>query len=459
MSKDLQQMVSAFLQRHADMGKPVLLALSGGPDSTALFHILRQCRERQCFPLHVAHVDHGWREESSREAQLLQSQVESLGLPWHGLKLNPHEIKGNLEEACRQARLQFFQSLCRTYHCQAVALGHHADDQAETVLKRIFEGASLTHLCGIQAVKVMPELTLWRPLLGATKQEIGQWLKAHHLDSFEDKTNTDSRFTRGRMRTALLPMLSGQFGKQIAAPLSRLGADAQELRHYLDVRIETYLSDKLQGRMGLLVDLRQQPVAHPLEYKHLVRKLCEEAALLLSRESVELISQWLAHNTANRQVSAGLHSIYIDRRCIFMPDRAVPMDLPLAPQALQLGTLHFGSWQIMVEKITGACPACTEGGWKAVWRGRCQAVLPGHLNLADCLLAAPNHLPKAPAGASTDFSSLDKLWTNHKVPAFMRSKAPVIWHAQSGIVHEFLSGQAPKSPLTAHGFYRVSLFF
>ena len=130
MKDRLLQTVKNFLNSRSPLDSPLLLGLSGGPDSLALFHLLLETSSFVPFKLHVAHVDHGWREESSKEAQWLKSYVEKWGVPFYLKKL-----EGCLnEEAAREGRLSFFSSLYRELGCKALLLGHQGDDQAETVL-------------------------------------------------------------------------------------------------------------------------------------------------------------------------------------------------------------------------------------------------------------------------------------------------------------------------------------
>src|SRR5262245_21228397 len=132
----LETELFTFLKRHLDASRPVLLAFSGGPDSLALLHLLLDYRQQHPLTLHLAHVDHGWRSGSAAEAAKLKLQAEALGLPFHSCRLSDEDRQGNLEAAGREARLRFFRQLSSQFDCQAVILGHQADDVAETCLKR-----------------------------------------------------------------------------------------------------------------------------------------------------------------------------------------------------------------------------------------------------------------------------------------------------------------------------------
>src|SRR5262245_9574892 len=124
--KSLAEPIKALL-KEAKV-KKVLLALSGGADSTALLYGLLN----EPVELGIVHIDHSWREESGVEALELKKRYSSI--PFYLKKLDPKDISGNLEEGCRLARLDFYRQICERERYEAVFLAHHSDDQAETVL-------------------------------------------------------------------------------------------------------------------------------------------------------------------------------------------------------------------------------------------------------------------------------------------------------------------------------------
>ena len=129
-----------------------------------------------------------------------------LGIPLDTIQLDPQSFQeGNWEEQGRLARLAFFAQLYTDHNCQALLLGHQADDQAEVVLKRVFEGAHLCSLGGTLEEITYQGMKIWRPLLPLRKQSLMEWLQKRGLNFFEDETNTSSLFLRGRMRSSLLP--------------------------------------------------------------------------------------------------------------------------------------------------------------------------------------------------------------------------------------------------------------
>lgn len=225
--------VKDFLKSKNVSSQPILIGYSGGCDSKVLLYLSLECSLLFEFPLHVAHIDHGWREESKKQAKMLQEEIDGLGLPFYLKVLHFKDFeKKNLEQQGREKRLDFFKELYQKLNCQALLLAHQAEDQAEVVLKRICEGAHLMSLRGMQPDMKLEEMRIWRPLLQISKKTLRLWLEKRALVPIEDPTNENSQFLRARMRKEIFPELSRIFGKEIAGNLCKLGRQAQELDSY-----------------------------------------------------------------------------------------------------------------------------------------------------------------------------------------------------------------------------------
>lgn len=250
----------------------------------ALYHVLKTLRQ----DFAVAHIDHGWRLESKREAEELKEIVD---VPFHLHTLKPENLSGNLEDACRNERLAFFKMLCEKHGYQAVLMGHQADDQAETVLKRLFEGAGLTMLHGIQEAACYQGMVIWRPMLSIPKKDILEYCESNGLKTVDDYTNRDERFLRARMRDTLLPQLAQTFGKEIAAPLAKLASDSVELKCYLDQKVDLLLEKMVEENGVCKLPLHH---VHPIEIKHLLKRF------LHSADQIEKAAQIISENKADK---------------------------------------------------------------------------------------------------------------------------------------------------------------
>ena len=341
----ISQTFFTFINQYYDPKYPVLLGLSGGADSLALLYLLEEYRIKKGIKYSIAHVDHGWRKESEQESQDLQRLAKELQVQFHLKKLNPQNMRGNLEEVCRLERLNFFSHLCQQEGYQAVILGHHADDQSETVLKKILEGGSLTHLHGMLPQSTYQNLSIWRPLIPCTKNQILDWIREKNLQHFEDSTNLDKKFLRGRMRTSILPQLNEQFGKNVGESLCRIGHESYELKSYLEKNLREELLGVVKGPFGSLLDLSKSKVCD-FELKYLLKKVCAGEGIRLPYSLRDSILQKIRDKSANCVFEAkGIH-IQVDRSRIFIMQEALK-DFE-EEILLREGCYQVGSWSIEV---------------------------------------------------------------------------------------------------------------
>ncbi len=213
-------------------GDRVLLGVSGGPDSVALLHLLDDCRERYGLQLFVVHVNHKLRPAAEEEARYVERLAQDLHLPCrvfaedvaayaaqHGL---------SVEQAGHEVRFACFRQAAQEWQCNKLALGHHRDDRAESVLLHLIQG------CGLDGLTAMPPKDGWliRPLAQVSKQEIVQYCQQQGWRYYIDQTNLQADCLRNQVRLELLPQMR-QYNPQIAEALVRLqeicGADADYL--------------------------------------------------------------------------------------------------------------------------------------------------------------------------------------------------------------------------------------
>jgi tRNA(Ile)-lysidine synthase len=188
-------------------GDTVVVAVSGGPDSMALLHALWELAARLEIRLEVATIDHGMRPEARAEGELVRARALALELPWHGLHVDvaaARRGRASLQDAARRVRLAALEELAARRGAARVALGHQADDQAETVLFRVVRGTGLAGLAGIPYARA----PFIRPLLDVTRAEVGRYLKRRSIPFVDDPSNADPRFARARIRHGLLPLLA-----------------------------------------------------------------------------------------------------------------------------------------------------------------------------------------------------------------------------------------------------------
>ncbi len=191
--------------------RPVLVGVSGGPDSLCLLDSLA----RLGYSLVAAHFDHRLRPESSQDAAVARQAAERLGLPFI---LGSQDVAGyaaaerlSIEEAARTLRYRFLFAEARRCRAQAVAVGHTADDQVETALMHLLRGAGLAGLAAMDFVTLLPswdrEIPLARPLLAFWRKETVAYCLERGLNAVTDASNQDQTFFRNRLRHELIPFL------------------------------------------------------------------------------------------------------------------------------------------------------------------------------------------------------------------------------------------------------------
>ena len=211
-------------------GDRVLVALSGGPDSRALLLTMLRLAGRLGIAVQAATVDHGLRPEAAAEAAAVVAWCAGLGVDCEVLRVDvggARQRHVSWQDAARRVRLAALEEAAARRGCARVALGHTADDQAETILFRLVRGTGVSGLAGIPHRRGR----LVRPLLEVRRREVLRFLARKKVAFFEDPSNADRRFARARVRHDWLPLLARDNPRVVEALLS-LGAEVRALpRH------------------------------------------------------------------------------------------------------------------------------------------------------------------------------------------------------------------------------------
>jgi tRNA(Ile)-lysidine synthase len=236
VTKKILSQMNALNGRHGLVrrGDRVLIALSGGPDSTALAHLLVLWRRKYGLKLAAAHLHHGLSKQNDRAMKLARATAQELGLPFYSKKTRVRALakkeKLSLEEAGRDARYAFFRSLSRRLKMTKIATAHTRDDQAETVMMRIIRGCGLHGLTGIPAKRPLGDAQVIRPLLDCRKKDLLLFLAQNGVRYQTDRSNTSARFTRNRVRHELLPWIGKHLNPSIHDTLAGLAERAAPRR-------------------------------------------------------------------------------------------------------------------------------------------------------------------------------------------------------------------------------------
>ncbi|MEA3308255.1 MAG: tRNA lysidine(34) synthetase TilS [Chloroflexota bacterium] len=292
--------VESYLEQHQLImsGETVVVGVSGGPDSVVLLDILRQLAGRRLLRLHVAHLHHGLRgADADADAEFVSSLAEKWDLPYTVERVDlpklAREEQLAIEEAARRVRYAFLARVAREQGACTIAVGHHAGDQAETILMHLLRGAGLAGLRGILPatpladyrllptdVPISPDLRLIRPLLEITRAQVLAYCAARGLAYRVDRSNRDTTYFRNQLRHEVLPYLA-QINPQISARLCNLGevlrADYEVLEQAVtQARARLLVAEYPDALAFDLASWREQPLA-------IRRALIRQAAYRLRR--------------------------------------------------------------------------------------------------------------------------------------------------------------------------------
>ena len=196
-----------FLNNNILNNTSAVIACSGGPDSMCLLYLLNSLKIEKNLQLICAHVNHKIRQESEKEAQMVQKYCKENGIIFELLEINEYKKERFSEEDARKKRYIFFNEVITKYHAKYLLTAHHGDDLIETILMRITRGSNLSGYVGIKQINDNGSYILLRPLLTTNKENILKYNNQNNIKYSIDKSNEDIRYTRNRYRKEILPFL------------------------------------------------------------------------------------------------------------------------------------------------------------------------------------------------------------------------------------------------------------
>lgn len=315
--------VLSTLRRHAAFvaGELVIVAVSGGGDSVALLHLLDNLKDRLGINLHVASIDHGIRAEAGRRdldfvTNLAARWALSCTVDQADAPLLAREWGIGLEAAARRARYAFLAGVAREQGSKCVAVGHHAHDQAETILMNIIRGSGTRGLRGMRVVSEMPHHTgirLARPLLRLAKDELLDYCRLHNLAYREDLSNDDVAYRRNFLRHEVMSRLQ-RLNPGLLDAFDRLAESADVDEDFVTSHFETAVMPMLTvSSKRWLVRREDFAALHPALQRRLLRRaFCElsgGSAVLTHSLTLDLIA-WTqrAETGQKRDMSAEIQA-------------------------------------------------------------------------------------------------------------------------------------------------------
>ncbi|MFC1651969.1 tRNA lysidine(34) synthetase TilS [Patescibacteria group bacterium] len=290
----------------------LIIAVSGGPDSMCLLHILLKLQKKLDLTLIVAHVNYQLRKkDSDLDQKLVQDFCRQSNLTCFVKKVNDiTSSDSNLEAKLRKIRYDFFETVRKKQNADKIVIAHNQDDQIETILMRILRGTGLKGLKGMSEKRDK----IVRPLLNVSRKEILDYCQKNKVEFRVDKSNYDKKFFRNQIRHQILPYLE-KYSPDLRLNLVRLGRSAERDYYFLETSARKGLQDVRRatgdGRKGMILDHKKWLKLEPaLQYEVLRQAILEIRGDLMGIKMVHLdeVAWMLKKGVGNKQktLSGGL---------------------------------------------------------------------------------------------------------------------------------------------------------
>lgn len=231
-------------------GDSVVIGVSGGADSIALFDVLYELKDEMSLKLFVVHVNHGLREEASIEAEYVGNLCKERSIPFYlkevdVMKLSKEWSLGT-EETGRKVRYEFFNEIMKETNSTRIAVAHNKNDRAETMLFNLVRGTGLKGLVSIEAKRG----AIIRPLLDMERKDIEDYLNRRNEKFFTDKTNLENDYSRNRIRNLIFPMLESELNEAAVLHIGECAKGLGELNDYVMKEVENAFSETATVEKG-----------------------------------------------------------------------------------------------------------------------------------------------------------------------------------------------------------------
>lgn len=258
MESTLKEQLITFAEENQlwKKGDGIVLGVSGGADSVCLLQLLYEAKNEYDLKLYVVHVNHGIRgEEAKRDAAFVEALAKEKSLPFFLVEKNvPKYAKENKlteEEAGRMLRYQIFEQIRKEKNATSIAVAHHKDDQAETVLFQLFRGTGVRGLAGMAPKKD----SIIRPLLFAERKEIEVYLQEKKMSYCQDSTNEEVEYSRNCIRHEILPKIEKEINGKARSHIADSAKKVAQWRQYMEKQGEIFYEKIVTKREEFLVDI------------------------------------------------------------------------------------------------------------------------------------------------------------------------------------------------------------
>lgn len=281
----------------------VVVAVSGGPDSMALMHLLQEIRNEVNINIVCAHVNHNMRKESENEKVFVEDYCKSNGIYFEYMKIESYS-SGNFHNEARDIRYNFFRDVMKKYNSKLLFTAHHGDDLIETILMRIVRGSSLKGYAGFSKITDCGDYKIVRPLIFHTKDEILKYNSLNRISYVIDDSNNKDSYTRNRYRHVVLPFLKSENNN-----VHEKFLNFSEMLYEYDLFFDKYLEDKSFYENGILdVDLllKESDLVQRRIIENILKKIYKNDLSLINSCHVSSIVDLINGNKPNALIKLPL---------------------------------------------------------------------------------------------------------------------------------------------------------
>lgn len=430
LDETVQTFLENLVRKCGAQGQRILVAFSGGPDSTALLDLLVTTSAAWGGEIVAAHIHHGLRNSANKDEafcrRFCSDRAISLFVQHVDIRQYVHQEKVSVETAARELRYRALNRILVEQNCDLLALGHHKDDQAETVLGNLLRGTGLRGLAGMQ-FRTDKKI---RPLLNLYQEEILRYLQAKHLAYCVDESNVDTKYKRNDIRHNLMPLLQKDYNPQIVdglVKLSQISGEAEEyLMHQAAHAFYHIKTDESPTKIVLDIDGFRSYFGGLQKYilRLVIEKLtCNQVKPSFS--DLDRIQAGLGKNKIGTLVPLhGKWEVLIEHDfLVFRPIAKIEFDLQI-----ELGkeTHHRSEWSITATEKKPGFDFLKEAGQN------CQFVdqnkIQGNIGIRN-MRTGDSFYPLGVGGKK----SISNYFTDKKIPQHKRAEIPIVY-CDTGII-------------------------
>lgn len=282
-------------------GDPIVVGVSGGPDSMALLHFMAMIRKSLDIPIVCAHVNHNVRKESEEEKEFVREFCEQYDIVFEYMKIEDYG-DDNFHNEARDKRYQYFGSMVKQYHAKYLLTAHHGDDLIETILMRIVRGSTLRGYSGFSRIVKRDDYTILRPFIHLTKEEIYHYLEEYHIPYVQDSSNQKDVYTRNRFRKYIVPEFKKE-DSHVHHKFYKFSKILLEYNDYIDEQVTKYMNEVYpQNTLNIDKFKKLETIIQMKIIYSILERIYQDDLMLITDRHAELLEQLILSDKSNATI-------------------------------------------------------------------------------------------------------------------------------------------------------------